>query len=1043
MAVSIGPVIGIKGEKEFRATLKEIIAETKRYSAEMDRLTASFDKNDSALSKNLKQHELLKTEIDKQTKAVEQNTKLRDEAQRKYERDTQALEEQRKKVELLSKQVGVHEKNVVTLTKAYGENDPIVRGATATLNEQKEVLKEESKRLDDMNVSIHRSGEVLETWETKVIQSQAELEQLGREFENTSLTKAWGQQFIDVGEQMADFGDKLTKYVTLPLAGLGTAAVTAAAQFEDGMAKIYTIAVDSSEPMEKMRDDLVQLSNDTGFSLDDLSEATYQAVSASVDAGKAVEFMGDATKLARAGFTTTTKAVDLLTTVINAYGYEVEDATWISDMLLKTQNDGKTILDELASSMGIIIPMASNYGVGLDQIAAAYATMTKQGVKTERATTFLRAVFTELEKESSGVAKILEEKTGKSFAQLMNDGNDLSDVLRILYDAVDGDTEAFQRLFGNVRATQAVASLVAEGTGEFAEAFGMLDYELGRVQDSAGQTNKALEQMETPSLKAKRAVNQLKNAGVDLGESMIQMALPTFEKMTEGVRKATDSFMGLSDETKEMLIKTGLLVAGIGPAIKVFGTLVGFVGKLMTGAVPLLNIIGALTGVYIGVAAAAQAMTEAHNNEIKAQFALSEETRNTITAQQELVQGRQDLIASVEAEKAATEEQITTAQGLIEQYNALIDENGKIKEGSEGLAETILNQLASALGLEYDQVVGLIEENGKFGTSIDETIEKIRQRAEMAAYEELYTDAVKRKTEAEALLEKQEGYLVEAVDKSTQAHKDAQAAYDEMIKAQQNGSSELGYYEQKWRDAVQAESEAKASASELRTSVDETRGLIADTSADVKTYGDKIAQTASDTADKSEDAGDQIQKSAKETADAVEENAERAADAASDAADDTKSELDSASSSSYTSGEMVMRGFANGMDAFAYLAARAAARAGGAAARSLNNSLSVASPSKLTYETGEFFVKGFANAIKAGIPELQNMAENLGLSASHGLSLGSYLPETGNVYNTKTVSAPISINLTVNGSVDDPQRFARDISDMLAKELHRETEVFA
>ena len=1034
--VSIGPKIQITGEDSYRLALRRIIQETKSLNSEMDLMVAKFDKNASALDKTTRMHEMYGKQIESSRSQLDKIREGLDKANQKFNEANAAYDKQQKTLSQLYSEQKRIVATMESLEKAGSKGSATWNGLNKELTENKQAITEAETALAKAGDEINRSGRVLADWQTSANKAEAELEELKKGFSDTSLTKAWGQQFIDVGEQMSDFGDKLTKYVTVPLAGLGTAAVTAAAQFEDGMAKIYTIAVDSSEPMEKMRDDLVQLSNDTGFSLEDLSEATYQAVSASVDAGKAVEFMVDATKLARAGFTTTTKSVDLLTTVINAYGYEAKDAAWISDMLLKTQNDGKTILDELASSMGIIIPMASNYGVGLDQISAAYATMTKQGVKTERATTFLRAVFTELEKESSGVAKILDEKTGKSFAQLMKDGNSLADVLRILYNSVDGDTEAFQRLFGNVRATQAVASLVNDD-------FKLFDYELGRVQDSAGQTNKALEQMETPSLKAKRAVNQLKNAGVDLGESMIQMALPTFEKMTEGVKKATDSFTGLSDETKEMLIKTGLLVAGIGPAIKVFGTLVGFVGKLMTGAVPLLNIIGALTGVYIGVAAAAQAMTEAHNNEIKAQFALSEETRNTITAQQELVQGRQDLIASVEAEKAATDEQIATAQGLIEQYNALIDENGKIKEGNEGLAETILNQLAGALGLEYDQVVGLIEENGKFGASIDETIEKIRQRAEMAAYEELYTDAVKRKTEAEALLEKQEGYLVEAVDKSTQAHKDAQAAYDEMVKAQQTGSSELGYYEQKWRDAVQAESEAKASASELRTSVDETRGLISDTSADVKTYGDKIAQTASDTADKSEDAGEQIQKSAKETADAVEANAERAADAASDAADGAKSELDSASSSAYSSGEMFMRGFANGTDAFAYLAARAAARAGGAAARSLNNSISVASPSKLTYETGEFFVKGFANAIKAGIPELQNVAENLGLSASHGLSLGSYLPETGNVYNTKTVSAPISINLTVNGSVDDPQRFARDISDMLAKELHRETEVFA
>ena len=290
-----------------------------------------------------------------------------------------------------------------------------------------------------------------------------------------------------------------------------------------------------------MRKEIMELSNDTGFGLDDLTEATYQTVSASVEATEAVEFMTQATKLARAGFTTTTKAVDVLTTIINSYGKGVYDTAYISDVLLKTQNDGKLIIDELASSLGIIIPMASNYNVGLEQIAAAYATMTKQGVPASKATTFLRAVFTELEKESSDVADILETKTGKSFAKLMGEGKDLSDVLRILYKEAKGDTEAFQRLFGNVRATQAVAALVTED-------FGILDKELSRVKDSSGQTDKALEVLETNSLKAKRAANQLKNSMTVLGDTIIDRLAPSFHKGVDTVRDLTDGFNNLSDD---------------------------------------------------------------------------------------------------------------------------------------------------------------------------------------------------------------------------------------------------------------------------------------------------------------------------------------------------------------------------------------------------------------------------------------------------------------------------------------------------------------
>ena len=53
----------------------------------------------------------------------------------------------------------------------------------------------------------------------------------------------------------------------------------------------------------------------------------------------------------------------------------------------------------------------------------------------------INAMFTELEKGSSNVSKILMEKTGKSFAQLMGEGNSLADVLRILYNSVGNDNE--------------------------------------------------------------------------------------------------------------------------------------------------------------------------------------------------------------------------------------------------------------------------------------------------------------------------------------------------------------------------------------------------------------------------------------------------------------------------------------------------------------------------------------------------------------------------------------------------------------------------
>ena len=1018
--VSIGPRIQIKGENEYRLSLTRMIQETKELKSEMDLLASQFDKNTSVLEKSMRTHELYGKQIESTEKDIEKISEGLEKANKKHQ---DAIEAESKHAQNVAKLKDEQERLLTAmadLDKKGASNSQSYKDLESRLKDVNNELTAEEKALSKATEETERSGKVLADWQTTANKAQTELNELRKGFEDTSFSKAWGSQLEDTGKKLADFGENLTKYVTVPLTALATASVKAAADFEDGMAKIYTIAMDQSEPMEKMRSELVQLSNETGFSLDDLAEATYQTVSASVDATEATEFMTHAVKLARAGFTTTTKAVDILTTVMNSYGKETYDVEYLTDLLLKTQNDGKVVIDQLASSIGVIIPLAANYHVGIEQIAAAYATMTKQGVPAERATTFMRALFTELENKSKDVAEVLDKETGKSFAQLMDSGASLADVLEILYNKMDKNSESYQQLFKNVRSGQAAASLAAND-------FGILNTELDRMQNVTGLTDRALEQMETPALQARRAVNRLKNTSVELGETLIQDLAPTFEKVVDGVAKFSEGFMSLSGETKTMIANSILLAAAIGPVTTLLGKGVELVGKLMMGAVPLVNIIGVAAGAYAGVALAVQAVTEAHNNEIAAEWGLNQEMQQSIQNIEDLKTRRAELVMSIEEEKAATEGQLSLASELVTQYNSLVDDNGKLKEGNEQLAGVIMGQLAEALGMNLEDVQKLVEENGKFGASIDETIEKIRQRAEMAAYEKMYTDAIERKTLAETELEKQEDALTEAVKKSKEAHDNTTIAYNNLLKAQQENSEDLGYYQQAWRDAVQAESEATNAENILRGEITDTKETLGQAAADATVYANKMQVSMEETAKKAEE-------ESKKGAKAVKDNSK-------DAADSAKANLTVDTS---PMGKYMMTGVANGIAKYQYLAEQAAARAGRAASRALNNSVQVASPSKVTFQTGKYFVEGFANAIKDGISEMEYMGERLGYAAADGLSVGSYMPEAyGNTYNNKTVTAPIAINLTVQGNVDDPNAFARNIADMLADELTKESEVFA
>ena len=165
--------------------------------------------------------------------------------------------------------------------------------------------------------------------------------------------------------------------------------------------------------------------------------------------------------------------------------------------------------------MGQVIPLASAYGVNIENLAASYAQLTKNGVATAQAGTYLKSMLNELGDSGSDVGEILKSKTGKSFGQLMNDGMSLGDVLGILNDSVNGDSEALAGLWSSSEAGTGALSILSSGVGAFND-------ELGNMQDSTGNVADALETLSTPSAKAQESLNAVKNAGIELGSAALE-----------------------------------------------------------------------------------------------------------------------------------------------------------------------------------------------------------------------------------------------------------------------------------------------------------------------------------------------------------------------------------------------------------------------------------------------------------------------------------------------------------------------------------------
>lgn len=328
--------------------------------------------------------------------------------------------------------------------------------------------------------------------------------------DTSGVTKGISSMTVAAGNLIADF----VKSAGSQLAGIAKSAVSIGSAFETSLAKVTTIADTSKLSTQQLSDQITAMSSKMGVAASDIAEATYQAISAGQDTSNAVAFAGQASKLATAGFTSSSSAVDILTTALNAYGMSADQATHVSDVLLTTQNLGKTSVDELSASMGKVIPLAAAYGVSVENLSSGLAVMTANGIATAEATTYTKSMLNELGDSGSTVGKILQKQTGKSFAQLNAEGKSLGDVLQILYNSVGGNSTAFAGLWSSVEAGTGALSLASGGADKFNSV-------LAQMQDSAGATEAAYETMtDTFQHKVESLQTLAENLGISLYNSM-------------------------------------------------------------------------------------------------------------------------------------------------------------------------------------------------------------------------------------------------------------------------------------------------------------------------------------------------------------------------------------------------------------------------------------------------------------------------------------------------------------------------------------------
>lgn len=414
------------------------------------------------------------------------------------------------------------------------------------------------------------------------------IQDVQKTFNDSSATI--GNKASAVGTACKNIGASLLP-VSAAATGVIKSTADAAMSFETAMAQVETIAGDASVSykgnMTDMSDAIMQLSSDTGIAAEDIALATYGAISAGVDTSKSVEFVATANALAVGGFTDMATSVDVLTTTINAYGDKAGTAESISDKLITTQNLGKTTVNELASSMGKVIPTASAYGVSIDNLCASYVAMTKGGIATAESTTYMKSMLNELADSGSTVGAILQDETGQSFGQLMASGMSLADVIDILGQSVNGDSEAFAQLWGSSEAGTGALAILNGGTADF-------NNTLSAMGDSTGAASSAMDKMnDTSAHNMQVAMNDIKNAAIELGGAFA----PVMSGLASAVSTVASAFSRLPQPVQTVIAVILGVIAVAAPLIIVIGSVISAVGAIA----PVIGVIGGVLGGFVGL----------------------------------------------------------------------------------------------------------------------------------------------------------------------------------------------------------------------------------------------------------------------------------------------------------------------------------------------------------------------------------------------------------------------------------------------------------
>jgi phage-related minor tail protein len=824
-----------KAMQEAKRSIKVANAEFKTATAGMDRWSKSTD----GLEAKLKQ---LNTTLPKQKQIL-------DDLERQYKITAENMGENSKEAQDLRLKIEEQRATIVKTETNIGKyNDQLnkmqqeqLQSETAT-GKLNQTIEEQQDQLDGLK----------DAYADAVLQygkNSKEAKELAHQIEDLSGELADNKKRLKDADTAADQFDKtledtddsagdLTEGFSVmkgALADLVASGIKAAIQ---GLKDLAQAAVDAYKEFDEGEDNVIKATGATGEAAEKLA-ASYKKVTKSVvgDMGTIGSALGEVNT--RFGFT----------------GQKLEDATVqfmkFSDI---TGTDAVTAVQLVSRAMGDAGIDADDYAQVLDELAiAAQASGISVDKLTENLTKYgapMRAlgfdtkeaiaIFSQWEK--AGVnTEIAFSGMKNAISKWSAEGKDAKEEFKKVLDEIaatpdiaSATTKAIE-IFGK-KAGPDLADAIKGGRFEYSAFLDLLEGSEGTVTNTYEETQDGFDKINLA----------IQGARAELGSYVGAMAKKYQPQIESFIKQAVKGLKQLLDkgmEAVKWLNKNGetvmTVLKGIATAFityKAVSTITSVFGAFKTlftaikggqsimaafNATMAMNPYALIAAGIAGLAVVIGNYALKQQEATAAEYKLNEAQQETIDKVAEMTetynqldQARNESVAQINAEYGHID-------ALKEEYNSLIDSNGKVKKGYEDRANFIINQLAQSLGVEKEKIQELIDENGKLGESIDQIIEKKKAEAILSANEQMYTEAIQNRSKAFDELSAAQKTVDEAEQKyheTSQQSQEFMRKYNELLK--ESPEAAQAYWTAN-SSIIDANNTAKASYEEANKKVNE------------------------------------------------------------------------------------------------------------------------------------------------------------------------------------------------------------------------------